>query len=240
LAAVAKRYAADPTVGRSKAAAVRSAYAGRTPAEVDEARARLHPGGLKQCRRCRTWQRFTAFATSTLHDDQCDLVAAHQGVGVVLRPLRSVTIEISGHALTAEPTITSEARAACFSWRPSPDPRIGQESQNQNAFSASPVRWDTLTPIETATHLQLLDAWLDWLIPRYGLDHRTVPDCWQQHGAPVEELSALHTAWLSAYALTSPGGSPLAWHAAFATARIRLADWIAKSGCRPAVHRKSP
>jgi heterodisulfide reductase subunit A-like polyferredoxin len=69
LAAVAKRYAADPTVGRSKAAAVRSAYAGRTPAEVDEARARLHPGGLKQCRRCRTWQRFTAFATSRYNAD---------------------------------------------------------------------------------------------------------------------------------------------------------------------------
>lgn len=120
---------------------------------------------------------------------------------------------------------------------PEPDPT--DQDKTQRAFAASPVRWDTLTAAETVAHLRQLNVWLTWLTGRYALDHRTIPGCWREHGALVEELAALHTAWLSAYAITSPGGAPLAWHAAFAIARIRLSDWVARTGCRPGEHRQS-
>jgi len=101
-----------------------------------------------------------------------------------------------------------------------------------------PVKWPALDPGEEAAHLELLGRWLDWLVGRYGLDHRTVPPCWAQHGELIEELSALRTAWERSYATVSAGTAPLAWHESFAAARDRLADWVTRSGCRPDQHRR--
>ncbi len=67
--------------------------------------------------------------------------------------------------------------------------------------------------------------------------HRTVPHCWEEHWALLEELSALRTAWLTVFAVTSPGDASLDWHANFAAARLRLIDWISHSGCRVGEHR---
>jgi hypothetical protein len=72
LAAVAEQYAADPTAVRSRAAAVHSAYAARTPAEVAETRARLHPAGSKRCRKCGVGLAFAAFALSRYKADGLD------------------------------------------------------------------------------------------------------------------------------------------------------------------------
>lgn len=47
-------------------------YAARTPDKVLEDRARLHPGGLKQCRKCGLDLPFTAFATSRYKADGLD------------------------------------------------------------------------------------------------------------------------------------------------------------------------
>lgn len=99
------------------------------------------------------------------------------------------------------------------------------------AMPALPVRLDTLGPDDTCKHMALLSTWVDWLTTRYQLDQRTIPACWAHHGELVEELSALRTAWLSSYALTAPGGSPLAWHEAFAHCRTRLHDSAARNGC---------
>ena len=49
--------------------------------------------------------------------------------------------------------------------------------------------------------------------------------------------SALRTAWQYAYAHTARGDAPLDWHSGFAASRQRLADWVARAGCRPAEHR---
>lgn len=99
------------------------------------------------------------------------------------------------------------------------------------AMPALPVRLDTLTPEQSSKHMAELTTWVQWLTNRYRLDQRTIPPCWAHHGELVEELSALHTAWLSSYALTSPGGAPLAWHEALATCRTRMQDSTARSGC---------
>ena len=107
----------------------------------------------------------------------------------------------------------------------------------QEAFPPIPLCWRALTAQERKDQVNALREWIGWLVGRYALDHRTVPPCWEQHGALLEELSALRTAWLTAFAVTSPGDSPLDWHTNFAAARLRLADWVSRTGCRVGEHR---
>lgn len=115
----------------------------------------------------------------------------------------------------------------------------GQELM-QEAFPPLPLCWPALTPEEYEEQLEALRDWIRWLEQCYALDHRTVPPCWSEHGALREELSALRTGWLAAFAVTSSGDAPLDWHANFAAARQRLADWVARTGCRSGEHRPDP
>lgn len=108
----------------------------------------------------------------------------------------------------------------------------------QQAYIPSvPVCWPALNQDERRGHTEALERWLTWLRNRYALDHRVLPPCWAEHGALVEELSALHTAWGVAFAVASGPELPLRWHAEFAGARHRLAQWVARSGCRAGEHR---
>lgn len=102
------------------------------------------------------------------------------------------------------------------------------------------INWAFLRPDQEAEQLEELTPWVDWLRWRFTLDHRTVPDCWAQHGAVIEELSALYSAWQKAFTFSNDGADPLLWMAQFAHARQRLTDWNARSGCRPGEHRAPP
>jgi hypothetical protein len=101
-----------------------------------------------------------------------------------------------------------------------------------------PICW----PIYNDEHAQRMLAevteWVDWTRWRFALDHRTIPDCWTQHGPLIEELSALYTAWQTAYTGTD-GAAPLLWMNHFEAARTRLTDWVARTGCRPGQHRET-
>jgi len=94
-----------------------------------------------------------------------------------------------------------------------------------------------LDETEEADHLDALDDWVTWLTDRYQLDHRVIPPCWAEHGALLEELSALRSGWLHSYQGSATGDAPLNWHADFAHGRQRLTDWAARTGCRPGEHR---
>ena len=100
-----------------------------------------------------------------------------------------------------------------------------------------PVCWATLTPEETLAELVLLQRWVTWLRERYHLDHRILPDCWAEHGDLVEELSALRTAWLYSFNGGARADAALAWHTGLHTARNRLRETVADTGCRPGQHR---
>src|SRR5947209_442613 len=104
-------------------------------------------------------------------------------------------------------------------------------------FAPIPVCWPSLRGDERDARFQELVDWTSWLVDRYALDHRTIPPCWPEHGALLEELSALRTAWVTAFAEDSRGDAPLHWHAEFAAARQRLTEWVARTGCRPGEHR---
>lgn len=104
-------------------------------------------------------------------------------------------------------------------------------------FPAMPVCWATLTEIENEDALEELADWVNWVVDRYALDHRTIPPCWDEHGALVEELSALRVAWLAAFGITGRPEAPLDWQNNFAVARQRLSDWASRTGCRVDEHR---
>lgn len=100
-----------------------------------------------------------------------------------------------------------------------------------------PIMWSAHTPDEQHHLLAELKLWVTWLIGHYRLDGRYVPNCWTEHWELIEELSALRLAWEAAYATTSHADAPLAWHERLASARVRLAEWVARTGCRGSEHR---
>jgi len=100
-----------------------------------------------------------------------------------------------------------------------------------------PTCWPAHTPEEQRALIERLDVWVTWLVDHYSLDRRHVPECWAQHWELIEELSALRLAWEGAYATTAHADAPLAWHEHFHDARLRLNEWVARTGCRPDDHR---
>jgi len=103
---------------------------------------------------------------------------------------------------------------------------------------ADPICWPIFEDPELEQRmLAEVTEWVDWIRWRFTLDHRTIPACWQRHGAVIEELSALYTAWQSAYTNTD-ASAPLLWLNHFAATRERLTTWVARTGCRPGEHRE--
>jgi hypothetical protein len=101
------------------------------------------------------------------------------------------------------------------------------------------ICWPALPPDKEQAVTAEMVEWVTWLTRRYDLDRRTIPECWDKHGALVEELSALRSSWQLAFSRTAPKDAPLTWHSGFAQARARLADWAARAGCRPGRHQQS-
>ena len=104
-------------------------------------------------------------------------------------------------------------------------------------FPTLTVCWATLDELQTEDALDELQDWVTWIIDRYALDRRVIPECWDSHGALVEELSALRTAWIVSFCVTARPEAPLEWHQSFDAARHRLSDWASRTGCRPGEHR---
>lgn len=100
-----------------------------------------------------------------------------------------------------------------------------------------PIMWAAHTLDEHRHLLEELEVWVTWLIEHYSLDRRYIPECWTRHWELIEELSALQLAWEAAYATTSHADAPLTWHERLGHARLRLVEWVARTGCRPGEHR---
>ena len=100
-----------------------------------------------------------------------------------------------------------------------------------------PVDWRRIPAHAAAAEWAALDTWVRWRAARYALDHRELPPCWFRHAAVVEELSALRTAHASAFHPTQPAPGPLDWHQSLGYTRLRMRDWVARTGCKPGGHR---
>lgn len=96
--------------------------------------------------------------------------------------------------------------------------------------------WQAMTAARAAEAWAALVEWVDSLVDRYALDE-TIPVCWYAHGAMVEELHALHRAWLGAY--RGQGGQPTErayWHELLARTVARIREWN-RHGCAAGTHR---
>lgn len=101
----------------------------------------------------------------------------------------------------------------------------------------TPIVWSAFSESDQELLLEDLDSWVTWLVERYRLDHRVVPPCWTRHPELIEELSALQLAWQGAFSTSAVPDAPLNWHERFASARVRIGDWVSRAGCRPDAHR---
>lgn len=74
------------------------------------------------------------------------------------------------------------------------------------------VNWRTINDDLAQRALAELTGWVAWFVHRYRISSRKIPDCWHEHDALVEELSALHGAWKVAFTEAEAGNGPIAWH----------------------------
>jgi hypothetical protein len=101
------------------------------------------------------------------------------------------------------------------------------------------VCWRHLDAGTAEDELERLDGWVTWITDRYGLDHKVIPPCWKNHGAVLEELSALRTFWESSYQDDAGPSEPLAFHRDLTLAVRRLREWTSLLGCTRTAHRAS-
>lgn len=116
------------------------------------------------------------------------------------------------------------------------DEALADRTGGHEVISPAIINWREIESDERHEAAQKLIDWVHhWLIPRYALQDKDLPQCWWRHGALIEELSALHTAWLVAFDETDGGNGPIGWHERFALGRTRM-----KVGCAGGTHRDKP
>lgn len=96
-------------------------------------------------------------------------------------------------------------------------------------IGAHVVDWRRLPDTKAAEEWRLLRDWVEWFTVRYNIPVSVVPNCWWQHGALVEELSALHVAHLAAFDDSDAGFGAIGWHERLSLALPRLTR--AGTGC---------
>lgn len=87
------------------------------------------------------------------------------------------------------------------------------------------VNWRTLADDEAPVTWAPLGDWVTWFLDRYEIPTAKVPPCWWRHGALVEELSALHTAWLVSFDTADGGYGPIGWHERLPVSMQRINGW---------------
>jgi hypothetical protein len=112
------------------------------------------------------------------------------------------------------------------------------EKHTSEPRAGAPILWHVLPPTKRAELWPRFVTWVIWLADRYELTTDQLPrQCWWQHGAAVEELTALWTSHQSAYAPNQDAGSaPYLWQDALARALDRIArNWL--GSCRNGHHK---
>ncbi|MFB8385582.1 hypothetical protein ACFC3F_00400 [Microbacterium sp. NPDC055910] len=97
-----------------------------------------------------------------------------------------------------------------------------QRGGTSAAIAAHVVNWRTLTDEGAPVEWAALRAWVEWFTVRYHVPHSVIPNCWWQHGALVEELSALHTAHTVSFDSSDTGYGPVGFHEHLTLAHPRL------------------
>lgn len=104
------------------------------------------------------------------------------------------------------------------------DEALADRSGATEMLTPTVVNWRTISDHDRTDACAALADWVqNWLVPRYAVPRRLIPDCWYEHSAMVEELSAIHVAWLVAFDEADSGFGPIGWHERYALACTREA-----------------
>ncbi len=96
---------------------------------------------------------------------------------------------------------------------------------DRDATAFRPVEWGSLDREQANEEWQRLAGFVDWLVDHYGLAE-TIPACWYRHPPLLEELSALHAAWLGSYLdPAAPADAGIAWHDNLEKVLHRIREW---------------
>ena len=111
-----------------------------------------------------------------------------------------------------------------------------------------PIHW-VIDPTDPADHLarwKEFGTWAEWFLCHWEIDETVIPPCWALHGAMVEELTALWSAWQGAYTPTASPSAPAHWHETMGKAIGRLGALESAKRCsrndlhKPGSPRSSP
>lgn len=106
----------------------------------------------------------------------------------------------------------------------------------REAFHFRPVEWGSLDRDQAREQWDRIAEFADWLVERYGIAE-TLPACWYRHPPLLEELSALHAAWLGAYVdPNAAADAGIAWHDSLGRVLQRVHEWD-RTGCAGGTHR---
>lgn len=106
-----------------------------------------------------------------------------------------------------------------------PDWDTSTSNRDAGMLGVSIINWRTLTDDEAPAAWQDLGDWVNWFVRRYSIPVRRIPSCWYRHPELVEELSALHTAWVVSFDPIDAGYGPIGWHERLSAAIPRLQAW---------------
>jgi hypothetical protein len=102
-------------------------------------------------------------------------------------------------------------------------------SASASAGVEGQTRRRTLPSQGEPVDLAVLAEWVDSLMARYAAAGDWLRPCWWRHGFVVEELAALHTAWLGVYDGRQPVDSTagIRWHDEAERCRDRIRRTVA-------------
>lgn len=104
------------------------------------------------------------------------------------------------------------------------DAALDDRDANPEMIGPAIVNWREIEGEDRVEAGRALVEWVHgWLVRRYELSRKVIPDCWWRHPPMVEELSALHTSWLVSFDETDGGHGTIGWHERFALALTRSA-----------------
>ena len=85
-----------------------------------------------------------------------------------------------------------------------------------------------------------LADWVDFYQEYYDVGTMWLKTCWWRHTMVVQELAALHGAWMAVYQSNEPvhGAAALDWHEAAVRCRSRIKEAMSNGpGCSLSTHR---
>jgi hypothetical protein len=96
------------------------------------------------------------------------------------------------------------------------------------------------SPLVTGEELVVLADWVDFYQECYDIGTMWLKTCWWRHSMVVQELAALHGAWMAVYQSDEPvhGAAALDWHEAAVRCRARIKEAMSNGpGCSLSTHR---